>query len=169
MALRKDCMYPLLMAKSNREHDGRMLTLEMHLRDSSDVMRYLVEKWVPDRIYAVAGLSGDGLKRAALFLAGIHDVGKASHSFQTKILKTMPELRERLREYVELANLSSNEETFSHHTMVGAAILNDMGIPDWVVSVAGAHNGKPLPESFDPEHLMKSRNYRRCFFHKLCR
>ena len=164
MALRKDGMYPLLMAKSNREHTDWMLTLEMHLRDSSDVMRYLVEKWVPDRICAVAGLSGDGLKRAALFLAGIHDIGKASHSFQLKILKAMPEVRERLREYVELANLSSNEETFSHHTMVGAAILNDMGMPDWVVSVVGAHHGKPLPESFDPEHLMKSRNYRRCFF-----
>ena len=93
MALRKDGMYPLLMAKSNREHTDRMLTLEMHLRDSSDVMRYLVEKWVPDRICAVAGLSGNELKRAALFLAGVHDIGKASQSFQTKILKAMPEVR----------------------------------------------------------------------------
>lgn len=164
MELRKDGLYLLLMAKSNHEHTDRMLTLDMHLRDSADVMRYLVEKWVPDRICSVAGLSGDELKRAALFLAGVHDVGKASNSFQTKILKAMPEVRERLREYVELANLSSNEEAFSHHTMVGAAILSDMGMPDWVVSVVGAHHGKPLPESFDPEHLMKSRNYRRCFF-----
>lgn len=164
MALKKDDMYPLLIAKSDREHTGRMLTLKMHLRDSMDVMRFLLEKWVPERVCAVAGLSEDELKRIALFLAGIHDIGKASNSFQTKILKTMPELRERLREQVELANLSSNEEAFSHHTMVGAAILSDMGMPDWVVSVVGAHHGKPLPENFDPEHLMKSRNYRSCFF-----
>lgn len=91
MELRKDGLYLLLMAKSNHEHTDRMLTLDMHLRDSADVMRYLVEKWVPDRICSVAGLSGDELKRAALFLAGVHDVGKASNSFQTKILKAMPE------------------------------------------------------------------------------
>ena len=141
MALKKDDMYPLLIAKSDREHTGRMLTLKMHLRDSMDVMRFLLEKWVPDRICAVAGLSEDELKRIALFLAGIHDIGKVSNSFQTKILKTMPELRERLCEQVELANLRSNEEAFSHHTMVGAAILSDMGMPDWVISVVGGTTG----------------------------
>ena len=40
--------------------------------------------------------------------------------------------------------------------MTGAAILSEMGAPDWVVSVVGAHHGKPLPGNFDPSTVMEA-------------
>ena len=72
------------------------------------------------------------------------------------MVKTMPELRERLCEYVKLVEPDPAEKQFSHHTLIGAAILSEMGAPDWVVSVVGAHHGKPLPANFDPSIVMKA-------------
>ena len=133
-----------------------MLTLRLHLRDSAEVMRFLIEKWAANQFCEVVHLSKEELKRVAIFLAGIHDVGKETNCFQMKILKKMPELREQLCNRVELKDPYPNEGHLSHHTMTGAAILSEMGAPDWVVSVVGAHHGKPLPGNFDPSTVMEA-------------
>lgn len=156
MKTKKNQIYPSLIAKSGREQAGRMLTLRLHLRDSAEVMRFLIEKWAANQFCEVVHLSKEELKRVAIFLAGIHDVGKETNCFQMKILKKMPELREQLCNRVELKDPYPNEGHLSHHTMTGAAILSEMGAPDWVVSVVGAHHGKPLPGNFDPSTVMEA-------------
>ena len=43
-----------------------------------------------------------------------------------------------------------------HHTIVGAAILHSLGVPEWIVSVVGSHHGKIIEEGIDLESLMAS-------------
>ncbi len=73
---------------------GSWLSLPQHLADSADVCALLWEHWVPPAVksYLARACGGDSAARAlAVFLAGGHDVGKASPAFQ---VKGTPELRE---------------------------------------------------------------------------
>ncbi|AZA08757.1 CRISPR-associated helicase Cas3' [Corynebacterium pseudopelargi] len=73
-----------LWAKSGRE--DAYLTLVQHLADAVSVAEWLWEHWVSDALKAqlsrLWGLEEDEVARLYCFLAGIHDVGKASASFQ---------------------------------------------------------------------------------------
>lgn len=75
-----------LWAKSDKTHE-LSLTLEQHLDDAADVAGLLWDRWLPrhvcDAISAPAGGAAAG-RALVTFLAGVHDVGKASPAFQVQ-------------------------------------------------------------------------------------
>lgn len=75
-----------LWAKSDDTHD-LSLTLVQHLDDAADVARLLWDRWLPRHVCdAVAAQAGGASAGRALvaFLAGVHDVGKATPAFQVQ-------------------------------------------------------------------------------------
>ena len=149
-----------LIAKSDQSnHSGNYLPLCMHLHDTADIIRYLVIEWLAASVYAAIDLSRDELIRLAIFIAAIHDIGKATSVFQCKIINAAQEAGERITAAgLDTSTLSDGdkiEHKYEHHTFTGAAIIDwfmQKAIPDdkermgllWLKSVKGSHHGRPL-------------------------
>lgn len=86
-------------AKSDHDERGALtgwLPLHEHLRDSLEITAHLWEWLGPQRRRVLAApLGEEGARRLVMFLAGVHDVGKASLPFAFKV----PVLAEQMREH----------------------------------------------------------------------
>lgn len=132
----------LFAGKTDPENSSLWLPLWMHLRDTSAMMEYLVQQWLPESVRHNFDMDEDLLVRTARFLAWTHDGGKISIAFQGKILKLIPEAAQRLEHYTEL-DYSEERRKYSPHALAGEAILRELGCPKGLASVVGAHHGKP--------------------------
>ena len=148
-------LYRRMAAKTDPTNPERYLPLRFHNRDTALVIQFLVQNWLPESIIEETGLSKTEMTRLAVFLGMVHDCGKASNAFIFQLFPRCPQLREWLKS-LTIVEPKREESDFKHHTMTGAAILSEMGAPDWVVSVVGAHHGKPLPGNFDPSAVMEA-------------
>ena len=148
-------LYRRMAAKTDPTNPERYLPLRFHNRDTALVIQFLVQNWLPESIIEETGLSKTEMTRLAVFLGMVHDCGKSSNAFIFQLFPRCPQLREWLKS-LTIVEPKRKERDFKHHTLIGAAILSEMGAPDWVVSVVGAHHGKPLPGNFDPSTVMKA-------------
>ena len=92
----------------------------------------------------------------ALFLAAAHDLGKASPSFQCKIIPSNLDIQEECRQRLtgsglEL-NLNLSQSHSPKHAIISEMILERNGIDRTVGVVLGGHHGKP-PGFADLENL----------------
>ena len=92
----------------------------------------------------LCGMSFSEFKKLAILLAYLHDIGKLTPLFQSKILKALP-ARRSLFEHYGICNIDENfrNKDKSHHTKCGEAILIDLGFPKGFSSIVGAHHGMP--------------------------
>ena len=84
----------VLWAKKTNDHPKEQwLPLPVHLGDSAETVRLLWNHWVPDCIKEIIAsgviasgecVSIDTASLVAVFLAGVHDVGKATPIFQDR-------------------------------------------------------------------------------------
>ena len=148
-------LYRRMAAKTDPTNPERYLPLRFHNRDTALVIQFLVQNWLPESIIEETGLSKTEMTRLAVFLGMVHDLGKLSTAFIFQLFPRCPQLREWLKS-LTIVEPKRKESNFKHHTLIGAAILSEMGAPDWVVSVVGAHHGKPLPGNFDPSAVMEA-------------
>ncbi|MEU4805071.1 CRISPR-associated helicase Cas3' [Actinosynnema sp. NPDC023587] len=149
----------LVWAKSVHDRHGRLthwLPLQQHLDDSAAVAGRLVDEWLSPQV--VGRIARDlpdgveGVRLLACWLAGVHDVGKASRAFSIQV----PVLANRMRD----AGLFVREGLFSHperrrvrHELVGHVVVRDFlasryGSPrsviaDQLAGVVGSHHGVP--------------------------
>lgn len=153
--MKHSSLYRHFVAKADRQHPNRYLPLWMHTRDTMEVMRFLMAHWLPESIIDETGLGREAFEHLVLFLAGVHDIGKISNAFQYQMVQCFPDTRA-LLEQLTIAEPSNSpdDRDYRHHTIVGAAILSTLGLPDWVCSVVGAHHGKTLP-FWDVDTVMK--------------
>ncbi len=86
-------MYKLLAGKTDPADSSQWLPLWMHLRDTAEMMELLVREWLPDSTKRSTGVDEEELSSLARFLGYIHDIGKATVLFQTRITKMLPEAR----------------------------------------------------------------------------
>ena len=142
--------YParLLVGKSNPEGGGQWLPLWMHARDTADILCRLVQNWLPASVRAQIGLAEEQLLQTARFLGFVHDIGKATALFQSRILRAMPQAAERLDAELPLPD-GFREERATPHARASEVILLEQGCPEGLASVAGAHHGKPQEQSFE--------------------
>ena len=111
-----------LAGKAGPPQDGQWLPLWMHLRDTGEIMKRLIQNWVPESFRRTLGLSEEAAVQTAYFLGAGHDLGKATALFQAKILLQLPEARERVTAGVALpASFPSGKHT--PHARAGEAIL----------------------------------------------
>ena len=86
--------YRAIPGKSGK--DGAYLPLWMHLEDTAYTMEYLCLHRVPASVRNACELETDAFQKAAIFLAMVHDLGKCTPLFLSKILASLPEKREEL-------------------------------------------------------------------------
>lgn len=133
-----------LIAKTGRE-TSEWLSLTVHLCDTAEIMKYLVWKYVSPSFSDSCGMTPDMLKNTAVFLAAVHDIGKAAVGFQFKISCALPELRSRL-EHCGLHfpdSYDAEKLRKTPHGLAGEVILRYLGCPKEIAAVVGAHHGVP--------------------------
>ncbi|MFE9575346.1 CRISPR-associated helicase Cas3' [Nocardia sp. NPDC006044] len=145
---------------------GEWLPLWQHMDDSADIAGYLFDRWlVPSVVELLAEeLGGDrGAARCAVrFLAGVHDLGKATPAFAIQHEGLAQRMRERGL-YMPLVRREMVDRQLAHHTVAGHHLLIrwlvDQGWSRrWAVAwgvVLGGHHGAPpdeddylLPDSY---------------------
>lgn len=156
-------IYSLLWAKK-KDNAGKFwwLPLNMHLQDTMAVMRFLWQHWLStgQKEIIAKSLSYDNMtedtalvaEKLAVFLAGVHDIGKCTPVFQTqKGYQNSVDLDIALLNRIELAGLAGiatigfndGERKRSHHTITGEYLLGKFGVKSDIASIIGAHHGKP--------------------------
>ncbi len=131
-----------LNAKTDRNDETLWLPLVVHLRDTAEVMAYLLRHWLPERYCEGLDLSWEEFFRLALFNALVHDIGKATPFFQSKITQRQEILRYRLEKNgLTAPGLALENEP--PHAAAGAEILRAESVVECVAAVVGAHHGMP--------------------------
>lgn len=121
------------------------LPLYMHLKDTAGIMEYLFERFLSDSFSNSCNLEIEELKNTAVFLAYVHDIGKATVAFQKKISNNIPELQGKLEHYgLELPDsMDISKIRKTPHALAGEVILRYFGCPDSVAVIVGSHHGEP--------------------------
>lgn len=140
--------YHILMAKTGRDTQEAWLPLWMHLRDTAGVIKKLVPKWVPKSVFSAAEMEYEPFLSAAVFLAAVHDIGKATSCFQSVITGAWAD------KYAEIADRgfalkkSYRAAGKTPHAHGGQWILQSdvtgFGVHESLAMVVGAHHGKPI-------------------------
>lgn len=154
----KTDVFRVLAAKSDYDDGSKWLPLWMHCRDTAGVMSYLVRHWVPQSVILASGLDSDSFHRTAVFLAYVHDIGKASALFQSRITEKLPEIRNRIDDF-GLTVLPVRSYIYpgkTPHAYAGKWILMEerYRIPEEITEIVGAHHGKP----FEGQEIISSGN-----------
>ncbi len=144
-------------AKKNETNGiGYWLPLYQHLEDTKDVAALLWEHWLSEgqrRIIrnSLNDESKDRAKDLALFVAAIHDLGKATPAFQIKKgyvnsddldIFLLEKLERSGFEGISVLNLTSQNQT--SHTVAGQYLLYQYGVGDDISTIIGGHHGKPV-------------------------
>lgn len=134
----------LIIAKSGA--GNKWLPLCMHATDTACVMRELIHLRY-SLLSELCGMSFDDFDRTAILCAYLHDIGKITPLFQSKILRSLP-ARRSVFEHYGIRNILENfiDKEKSHHTKCGEAILLSLGFPKGFSSVVGAHHGMPAED-----------------------
>ena len=87
-----------LPAKANRKNPDEWLPLWMHLRDTAAVMDYLISVWLPDSVKKTIDPAGneEQLRKTAVLLSALHDLGKATPAFCSMILQNIDGIENQL-------------------------------------------------------------------------
>lgn len=134
-------IYRLVIAKTGSS-SSLWLPLWMHQKDTGMVMEYLLEEFVSFSFADICGLTKDELKKLALFIAMVHDIGKATAGFQYKIGINLPERYKALTHYLDIPDfMDMNDIRCTPHPLAGEAILKYFGCPDTVAVLIGAQHG----------------------------
>lgn len=131
------------------------MSLPQHLEDAADVAAH-VWRWLPTRVRSVieAALPESARHGQVLlaWLAGVHDVGKCSPPFASKV----PFLADRMRERGFVFPADSSGFATAHHGIVGQIVLTRWlrkrygarpAAAETYAVVVGGHHGVPPTES----------------------
>lgn len=139
----------LLVAKSSGDNK-HWLPLWVHSVDTLVVIDYLLDKWLPPNVCKIGLLNGENFCKLARLLAVFHDLGKATISFQNKILKQMEPLRalfDDLGLNVSEFNASSLKDNVNlNHAAMGELLAAMFTAREDIALIVGAHHGKPWSE-----------------------
>lgn len=140
-------------AKTNMGNDeqyGAWSPLYVHMADSANIARYLWDKWLPaaeKRIINGAVNGDDAIAKAlVIWLAGVHDIGKATPNFQCKV----PDRAEEVRTAgLDVPPLQMMHGRSCPHAFMGEVILDEWLLGrGWECSntyscIVGGHHGAP--------------------------
>lgn len=144
-----------LMAKTGK-NSSEWLPLLQHLQDTADIMSCLCDEFLSPSFAKACGLEEDEFRKLAIFLAAVHDIGKAIVVFQYKIGDKLPERKSALEASGINFDVSYDKGKAKQtpHAFAGEEILNLLGCPECVSAVVGSHHGVPA-ENFQDLSMPK--------------
>ena len=135
---------------SNDEQRGFWLPLYVHMADSANIAQHLWEEWLPtaERRLIINSVGGDDTAAEALvvWLAGIHDIGKATPNFQCKVPDRAEEV---LASGLKVPPIQRMHGNFKPHAFMGEVIVDEwLSKRGWDFSgtyscIVGGHHGAP--------------------------
>ena len=136
------------------------LPLEQHLEDAAGVAGWLWDHWLAGSTRALLTESAGGAEQAkalAVFLAGIHDVGKATPAFVIAVRELAQVMKD--HGWPIDANIVPEDRSLLPHALAGHIILaRYLGKQGWksteadaLAGVVGGHHGVP-PSALELEH-----------------
>ncbi len=154
---------PYLWAKKRESDSGIFLwlSLEQHSLDTMNTMSFLWEHWLSQgqRQLIICSLSQqdeDIAKRLVNLIGLIHDIGKATPSFQTKqSFYASKDLDQQLIDRLLMSGFQDLDKLVlpsinrTKHAVAGQVILSNFGIGDDIASIVGGHHGQPINEKRD--------------------
>ena len=162
-----------LWSKKKQDDAGLYwLPLMQHLIDTMAVMDFLWDEWLGDGqkdliIRSMNDRQREKAKQVALFLAAVHDIGKATPAFQ--LMKSYGhsndvdfELREKIESvFPGISNIELPSREKTHHSIAGEFLLSKYGVNNSLSVIVGAHHGKPIDSSIelDNQNYYKSNYY----------
>ncbi|MFG2645998.1 CRISPR-associated helicase Cas3' [Streptomyces sp. NPDC048370] len=143
-----------LWGKHDRDSDG-WLPLAQHMDDSAAVAGMLWDEWVPSQIRRLIGEvlpagEADG-RRLVMWLAGVHDIGKATPAFACQVEPLADRMRDvglEMRSYREMGP----DRRLAPHALASQLLLGEWleercgwapGQCDQFSVVVGGHHGVP--------------------------
>lgn len=144
----------LLPGKSSS--DGMWTPAWRHMLDTGLVIQRLYRSWIPEAVRAVLQetRSDEETEQIVVLAALLHDMGKLTPVFASKLLPVLGEVRDRLRTLgLQVQDYASFiDPKKSPHALAGAAWLRLQGCPHSMAAVIAAHHGKPAT-SAQAQHL----------------
>ena len=129
-----------LIAKTGCD-PNKWLPLWMHLKDTSGVMGKLLDDFVSNSFAGSCGLTDAQLRMTAIFIAYVHDIGKATVGFQYRISLKVPDRISGLEH--DGINVGGTINSHFPHARAGEAILRYFGCSSSIAAMIGAHHGVP--------------------------
>lgn len=135
-----------LWGKTNRVDDTEWLPLYVHMADSAAMAARIWDTWVPYGTKSIIsrdlGNDDDLARKLMIFLAGVHDIGKATPVFQAKPISFGPDAESLVwkPEQAGLPMIAGLRDT-SHptHPIAGQVILERYAQgPGWGIPVLDA-------------------------------
>ena len=163
----------ILWAKTSSDNSLRWTPLYVHMRDSAEVCRKLWNEWVPNSVRhrVRSGITVDRnvcddetAGRVAVFLACVHDVGKAIPAFQSRAVVGNDTLTNMFRKNLTENGLEFrtdlNDPGAVPHSTASQLILERNGVDRTLAVIPGGHHGitssrkelRILPDEF-PHNL----------------
>lgn len=143
----------MLWAKTdmgNDEQRGAWSPLYVHMADSAHVARHLWHEWlsVAERRIVIGAVNGNEATAEALviWLAGVHDIGKATPNFQCKVSDRAEEVS---TTGLDVPSLQLMHGESRPHAFMGEVILDDWlsergwKYPSTYSCIVGGHHGAP--------------------------
>lgn len=152
-------------AKTDRDPNDRAvvtgwLPLPQHLADAAAVAGLLIDHWVSPQVLVRLGrdLGGEvkDVKSLVMWLAAVHDVGKASPAFAVQALDGAPVLLDRMRQHElttsPLLALDPDRSRIRHEFVGQLAVrtwltgelgFTKRGTAQQLASIVGSHHGVP--------------------------
>ena len=146
-----------LAAKSGQRGQEGWLPVGAHLFDAAGIMELLIDRWSAETILVKIHLTQQEWARVCVFLALVHDIGKCTPVFQSKITAQIPELNSRLwgRGIEVPGHNEFLEPSKTPHGLSGEAILLHLGCPAGIAAGVGSHHGCPQEISEDVEDWLE--------------
>ena len=157
----------VMAAKSSKSDENKWLPFWMHSLDTAYIVKKLMRRWIPESVYRVAeaeGLSGPEFEKLMFFLGLVHDIGKLTTDFQSKIAENIADYREKVESNnigIPNMNYARNKKAIKHSLAGESILVSEFNCPKAIAEIVGAHHGKPGDFLIFPEDLIEyySRNF----------
>jgi len=140
-----------LWAKKSKEGNLLWLPLVLHMADSAAVAQKLWNRWLSDGVkeaIAAGAIENENMERLFVFLAAVHDLGKATPVFQSK--KSLNyELDKWIMERLLDTGLPIKPLSYfpraskTPHALATQILLEHAGFDRSLTVILGSHHGKP--------------------------
>lgn len=138
-------LYTQLMTAKSGESADTWLPLTVHAADTASVASYLTAYFFSQSFSKTCDFNPQILEKTVRFLSYVHDIGKATALFQSKIAVSVPDCRARIEQYglqiPDICSYPSPAQT--PHGLAGEVILRKLDCPASIAAVVGAHHGAP--------------------------
>ncbi len=151
--------YSNIMIAKTGDNGCSWLPLNIHLLDTTGIMRYLIDDFISESMFDSLELDKEIITNIALFVSYLHDIGKVTVGFQYKIGLNL-EIRKLAIEKEGLIfpdYMDSSQMRIIPHALAGECILNYFNVPKSISSIVGAHHGVPTGKGAIKDSDLKKR------------